>query len=150
MDNPASASLIFEPMQNCSLLTKTYAFLLLAVALSACMHETLALKSGVSCKILQLRAGPVRPVLSLSGTSSLFKTPISTWGKSKVKGGRPARGRVPGRTCRRSNYCGFAEVLGLFRAELYRMYIGLGELKMTACSFRTSLTKWDPVTGSNS
>ena len=82
----------------------------------------------------------------LGSLSSLFKTPISTWGKSKVKGGRPARGRVPGRTCRRSNYCGFAEVLGLFRAELYRMNIGLGELKMTAWSFRTSLTKWDPLT----
>ena len=27
------------------------------------------------------------------------------------------RGRVPGRTCRRSGCCGFPEVLGLFRAD---------------------------------
>ena len=71
-------------------------------------------------------------------------------GKSNGKGGRPVRGRVPRRTCRRSNYCGFAEVLGLFRAELYGINIGLGELNMTAWSFRTSLTKWDHVTRSNS
>ena len=71
-------------------------------------------------------------------------------GKSKGKGGRPARGRVPGRTCRRSYCCGFAEVLGFFRAELYKINTGLGELNMTAWSFRTRLTKWDPVTRSNS
>ena len=53
------------------------------------------------------------------------------------------RGRVPGR---RSRCCGFAEVLGLLRAELQGMSIGLGDFKMTAWSFRTSLTKWDPLT----
>ena len=79
-------------------------------------------------------------------TLSIFKTLISTWGKSKGKGGWPARGRVPGRTGRRSNCCGFAEVLGLSRAELYGMNIGFRDLKMTAWSFRTSLTKWDPLT----
>ena len=40
-------------------------------------------------------------------TLSLFKTLILTQGKSKGKGGWPARGRVPGRTCRRSGFCGF-------------------------------------------
>ena len=60
------------------------------------------------------------------------------------------RGRVPGRTCRRSGCCGFPEVLGLFRAELYRTNIELGELKMTAWSFQTSQTEWDPVTRSGS
>ena len=53
------------------------------------------------------------------------------------------RGRVP---WRRSRCCRFAEVLGFFRAELYRTNIGLGELNMTAWSFRTSLTKWDHLT----
>ena len=79
-------------------------------------------------------------------TLSLFKTRISTWGKSQGKGGRPARGRVPRRTCRRSNYCGFAEVLGLSRAELSGTNIGFRDFKMTARSFRTSLAKWDPLT----
>ena len=71
-------------------------------------------------------------------------------GKSKGKGGRPARGRVPRRTCRRSNYCGFAGVLGLFRAELSATKIGYRDFKMTTCSFQTSLPKWDPVTRSGS
>lgn len=53
------------------------------------------------------------------------------------------RGRVP---WRRSRCCGFPEVLGLPRAELQGMNIGFRELKMTAWSFRTSMTKWDPVT----
>ena len=65
---------------------------------------------------------------------------------SKGKGGRPWRGRVEGRTGRRSRCCGFALVLGLSRAELHGMNIGFRELKMTAWSFRTSLTKWDPLT----
>ena len=55
-------------------------------------------------------------------------------------------GRVPWRTCRRSNYCGFAEVLGLFRAELSGTNIGFRDFKMTAWSFRTSLAKWDALT----
>ena len=62
------------------------------------------------------------------------------------KGGRPARGRVPERTGRRSRCCGFAEVLGFSRAGLEGMNIGFGDFKMTAWSFRTSLTKWDPLT----
>ena len=61
-------------------------------------------------------------------------------------GGKGGRGRVPGRTGRRSRCCGFAEVLGSFRAELEGMSIGFRELKMTAWSFRMSLTKWDPLT----
>ena len=72
------------------------------------------------------------PLHRQTHTLSLFKTPFLTWGKSKGKGGRPARGRVPGRTCRRSNYCGFAEVLGLSRAEFSGLNIGIGEHKMTA------------------
>ena len=65
---------------------------------------------------------------------------------------QPARGIVfsgksmfPGRTGRRSRCCGFAEGLGLSRAELYGMNIGCRELKMTAWSVQTSLTKWDPL-----
>ena len=55
------------------------------------------------------------------------------------------RGRVPGR---RSRCCGFAEVLGFFRAESKVMNIGFRDFTMTAWSFRTNLTKWDPVTRS--
>ena len=53
---------------------------------------------------------------------------------------------VSGRTGRRSNYYGFAKVLGFFRAELSGTKIGFRDFKMTAWSFRTSLTKWDPLT----
>ena len=55
---------------------------------------------------------------------------------SSVPRNQPEMGKFghksPGR---RSRCCGFAEVLGLFRAQLYGMNIGLGELKMTAWSF---------------
>ena len=69
--------------------------------------------------------------------------------KGTGEGGRSrGRGRVPGRTGRRSRCCGFAEVLGFFRAELYGTNIGFRELRMTAWSFGTSLTKWDAVTRS--
>jgi len=56
-------------------------------------------------------------------------------GKSKGKGGRPGRGRIPRRTGRRARCCGFAEVLGLFRAELSATKIGFRDFKMTAWSF---------------
>ena len=55
------------------------------------------------------------------------------------------RGRVPERTGKRSRCCGFAEVLGFSRAELEGISIGLRDFKMTAWSFQTSLTKWDPL-----
>ena len=67
--------------------------------------------------------------------------------KGKGEGGwSGGRGRVPGRTGRRSRCCGFAEVLGFSRAVLEGISIGLRDFKMTAWSFQTSLTKWDPLT----
>ena len=63
------------------------------------------------------------------------------------EGGRSwGRGRVPGRTGRRARCCGFAEVLGLWRAELTGTNIGFRDFKMTAWSFQTSLAKWDLLT----
>ena len=61
-------------------------------------------------------------------------------------GGSRGRGRVPERTGKRSRCCGFAEVLGLSRAELSGTNIGFRDFKMTTWSFRTSLTKWEPLT----
>ena len=113
--------------------------------------ETFALKeprspaSRKACLSPQGRKHPqiLRPISALC----LYLRPqLRHAAKSKGKGGRPARGRVPRRTCKRSNYCGFTEVMGLFRAELYRRNIALGELNMTAWSFQTSLTKWEPLT----
>ena len=72
------------------------------------------------------------------------------WENQREKGEGPLegeRGRVPGR---RSTCCGFPEVLGFSRAQQQVMNIGIRELKMTAWSFQTSLTKWDPVTRSGS
>ena len=67
--------------------------------------------------------------------------------KGKGEGGRSGgRGRVPGRTGRRSRCCGFAEVLGLSRAELSGTSIGFRDFKMTAWSCQTRLTKWDLLT----
>ena len=77
----------------------------------------------------------------------LIGYPMEDFGRHQGEGGGSGgRGRVPGRTGRRSRCCGFAEVLGFFRAELYRTNIKLGELKMTAWSFWASLTKWDHLT----
>ena len=50
------------------------------------------------------------------------------------------------RTGKRSRCCGFAEVLGLSRAELSGTNIGCRDFKRTAWSFATSLTKWEPLT----
>ena len=44
-------------------------------------------------------------------------------------GGSRGRGRVPGRTGRRARCCGFAEVLGLSRAELSGTNIGFRDFK---------------------
>ena len=95
----------------------------LAKCVNFMQENPLHLQWGVSkqlppCRVDVPGAEATDMVETYTCTLSLFKTRISTWGKSKGKGGRPARGRVPRRTCRRSNYCGFAEVLGFSRAEL--------------------------------
>ena len=83
-----------------------------------------------------------------------MKSQVAVWNqKGKGEGGGSwGRGRVPGRTGRRSRCCGFAEVLGFSRAELSGTNIGIRELKRTARWCLTSplnhicpnlLSKWE-------
>ena len=80
---------------------------------------------------------------STTDSSDTVKSPNSNKGEG---GGSRGRGSVPERTGKRSRCCGFVEVLGFIRAELQVMNIGFRDFKMTAWSFQTSLTKWDPLT----
>ena len=86
---------------------------------------------------------PAQPINPLSKSSSRDVTCASNGAVGKHWLGR---GRVPERTGKRSRCCGFAEVLGFFRADLEGTNIRFRDFKMTTWSFQTSLTKWDPLT----
>ena len=86
------------------------------------------------------------PTLSIPRARPVQATPhVNALENAEGKGGKKERGRVPGRTGRRSSYCGFAEVLGFSRAELSGTNIMLRECEMTPRQFLTSLLNHMPL-----
>ena len=97
------------------------------------------LQSAISVQKKNLQGSETSYFLTMPPKQQQMGTaPVSGKIPSKLRasksglGRRKCKTRVPGRTGRRSRWCGFAEVLGLYRAELSGMNIGIRECKMTA------------------